>query len=157
MANSRFVYVTYIRTTPGKLWRALLDPEFTRQYWCDTHQESEWKPGASWRIMAPAGLVTDSGEVVEIEPNRRLVLRWRNEFRPEQREEGYSRLTCELEKKGESVKLTVIHEMDRPESKLIEAVSGGWPHILASLKSLLETGESLAETRHWPKDNRCDN
>ena len=148
MASSRFVYVTYIRTTPEKLWRALLDPEFTRQYWVATWQESEWKPGSSWRIMIPDGRVADSGEVLEIEPNRRLVLKWRNEFRPELREEGYSRMTYELEQKGDSVKLTVIHEMDRPESKFIEAVTGGWPHILASLKSLLETGEPLAETRH---------
>ena len=155
MASSRFVYVTYIRTTPEKLWRALLDPEFTRQYWVATWQESEWKPGSSWRIMIPDGRVTDSGEVLEIEPNRRLVLKWRNEFRPELREEGYSRMTYELEQKGDSVKLTVIHEMDRPESKFIEAVTGGWPHILASLKSLLETGESLEETRHWPKGLGC--
>jgi len=151
MADSRFVYVTFIRTTPEKLWQALIDPEFTRQYWVGTWQESEWKPGASWRIMNPDGRVTDSGEVVEIEPPRRLVLKWRNEFRPEMRAEGYSRLTYELEKVGESVKLTVIHEIDKPDSKLIEGVSHGWPHILASLKSLLETGESLAETRNWPK------
>ena len=151
MANSRFVYVTYIRTTPKKLWQALTDPAFTRQYWCETRQESEWKPGASWRNMAPDGRVADSGEVVEIEPERRLVLTWRNEFQPALREEGYSRLTYELEPMGESVKLTVIHEMDKPDSKFIGAVSNGWPHILASLKSLLETGESLVETRQWPK------
>ena len=151
MASSRFVYVTYIRTTPEKLWQALIDPEFTRRYWCDTHQESDWKEGASWRIMIPDGRVADSGEVLEIEPPRKLVLSWRNEFRPEVRAEGYSRLTYQLEPVGESVKLTVIHEMDRPDSKLIEAVSSGWPHILASLKSLLETGESLAETRRWPE------
>jgi len=151
MASSRFVYVTYIRTTPAKLWQALIDPEFTRQYWAGTRQESEWKPGASWRIMIPDGRVGDSGEVLEIEPGRRLVLSWRNEFIPEMRAEGYSRLTYELEPMGESVKLTVIHEMDKPGSKLIEAVSSGWPHILASLKSLLETGESLVETRKWPE------
>ena len=151
MANSRFVYVTYIRTTPKKLWQALTDAAFTRQYWCETRQESEWKPGASWRNMAPDGRVADSGEVVEIEPERRLVLTWRNEFQPALREEGYSRLTYELEPMGESVKLTVIHEMDKPDSKLIGAVSNGWPMILASLKSLLETGESLVETRQWPK------
>jgi uncharacterized protein YndB with AHSA1/START domain len=150
MASSRFVYVTYIRTTPEKLWQALLDPEFTRRYWVGTWQESDWKPGASWRIMIPDGRVADSGEVVEIEPGRRLVLSWRNEFKPELRTEGYSRLTYELEQQGESVKLTVIHEIDKPGSKLIEAVSGGWPHILASLKSLLETGESLEATRRWP-------
>ncbi len=102
-------------------------------------------------MMIPDGHVGDSGEILDIEPPWRLVLSWRNEFKPELRAEGYSRLTFELEKQGESVKLTVIHEIDKPESKLIEAVSSGWPHILASLKSLLETGESLVETRHWPE------
>jgi uncharacterized protein YndB with AHSA1/START domain len=151
MADSRFVYVTYIRTTPQKLWQALIDPEFTRRYWCETRQECEWKPGASWRLMIPDGRLADSGEVVEIEPQRRLVLTWRNEFKPEMRVEGYSRLTYELEQQGEAVKLTLIHEIDKPDSKLIQAVSGGWPAIIASLKSLLETGESLEATRRWPE------
>jgi uncharacterized protein YndB with AHSA1/START domain len=151
MASSRFVYVTYIRTSAAKLWRALREPEFTRQYWAATWQESEWKSGASWRIMIPDGRVGDSGQVLEIEPERRLVLSWRNEFMPELRAEGFSRLTYELERVGESVKLTVIHEIDKPDSKLIGAVSNGWPHILASLKSLLETGDSLVETRQWPE------
>ena len=151
MEKSKFVYVIYIRTTPEKLWKALLDPEFTRQYWVGTHQESEWKRGASWRIMIPDGRVADSGEVLEIDPPRKLVLAWRHEFVPELRAEGPSRLTYELEEEGKSVKLTVTHEMDKPQSQLIEKVSGGWPHILASLKSLLETGESLEETRRWPQ------
>jgi uncharacterized protein YndB with AHSA1/START domain len=151
MADSRFVYVTYIRTTPAKLWQALMDPEFTRQYWVGTWQESDWKPGTSWRIMIPDGRVADGGEVLEIEPERRLVLSWRNEFKPELRAEGYSRLTYELEPQGDMVKLTVLHEIDRPDSKLIEATSGGWPMILASLKTLLETGESLEATRKWPE------
>lgn len=151
MANSRFVYVIYIRTTQEKLWQALIDPEFTRKYWVETWQESDWQPGASWRLMIPDGRVGDSGEILEIEPQRRLVLSWRNEFKPELRAEGYSRLTYELEKEGSSVKLTVIHEMDKPDSKFIEAVSSGWPGILSSLKSLLETGESLEETRRWPE------
>ena len=151
MPGSRFVYVTYIRTTPEKLWQALLEPEFTRQYWAGTWQESEWKVGASWKIMIPDGRLGDHGEVLEIDPPRRLVLSWQNEFMPELRDEGFSRLTYELEPQGTSVKLTVIHEIDRPDSKLIGAVSEGWPHILASLKSLLETGESLAETRDWPE------
>jgi uncharacterized protein YndB with AHSA1/START domain len=151
MSASRFVYVTYIRTTPEKLWQALIDPEFTRRYWCETWQDCAWKPGASWQIMIPDGRVGDSGQIVEIEPPRRLVLTWRNEFKPELRAEGYSRLTYELEKVGESVKLTVIHEMDKPDSKFIDAVSSGWPMILSSLKSLLETGEPLEESRRWPK------
>jgi uncharacterized protein YndB with AHSA1/START domain len=151
MAETRFVYVTYIRTTPEKLWQALIDPEFTRKFWVGTWQESEWKPGASWRIMIPDGRVADSGEVLEFEPPRRLVLKWRNEFKPELRAEGHSRMTYELEQMGEAVKLTIIHEMDKPDSKFIQAVSNGWPHILASLKSLLETGAPLEGTSSWPK------
>ena len=152
MKKDQFIYVTYIRTTPEKLWKALIEPEFTRRFWCNTTQQSEWKPGASWKILMPDGRVADSGEVVEIEPNRRLVLKWRNEFRPELKAEGYSRMTYKLEKEGNSVKLTVIHEIEKEASKFIQAVSSGWPHILASLKSLLETGESLEETREWPRE-----
>jgi uncharacterized protein YndB with AHSA1/START domain len=151
MAESQFVYVTFIRTTPKKLWQALLEPEFTRQYWVGTWQDCDWQPGASWKLMIPDGRLADSGEVLEIEPERKLVLTWRNEFKPELRVEGFSRLTYELEQQGESVKLTVIHEMHKPQSKFIDAVSNGWPHLLSSLKTLLETGESLVETRTWPK------
>jgi uncharacterized protein YndB with AHSA1/START domain len=78
MAESRFVYVTYIRTTTKKLWQALIDPEFTRQYWVETYQDSEWKAGASWRLMLPDGRVGDSGEILEIEPERKLVVTWRS-------------------------------------------------------------------------------
>ncbi len=151
MTSSRFVYVTYIRTTPQQLWQALIEPEFTRQYWCETWQDCEWKVGASWKLMIPDGRVGDAGEVLEIEPCRRLVLSWQNQFMSEMHEEGFSRMTYELEEQGEVVKLTVLHEMDRPDSKLIAGVSNGWPNILASLKSLLETGESLEATRHWPE------
>jgi uncharacterized protein YndB with AHSA1/START domain len=102
--------------------------------------------------MIPDGRVADAGQILEVEPNKRLVLTWRNEFRPELREDGFSRLTYELEQQGDMVKLTLTYESETPGSKLIEAVSQGWPAILASLKSLLETGESLAATRNWPED-----
>jgi uncharacterized protein YndB with AHSA1/START domain len=151
MAESQFVYVTFIRTTPEKLWRALIEPEFTRQFWMGTTQEAEWTPGSSWRIAKPNGDTADSGEVIEIEPNRKLVLTWQNHMFPEMTAEGFSRLTYEIEEKGNAVKLTVTHEMDKSESKLIKAVSGGWPMILSSLKSLLETGESLPGTSKWPE------
>jgi uncharacterized protein YndB with AHSA1/START domain len=148
--GDRFVYVTFIRTTPQKLWDALTKPEFTRQYWAGTWQESEWKEGADWRIMIPGGRVADSGKILEIDPPRRLVVSWRNEF-TELRAEGYSRATFGLEQQAELVKLTVTHEIDKKGSKFIQAVSEGWPGILSSLKSLLETGESHVATRNWPK------
>ena len=152
MAGSRFVYVTFIRTTPEKLWAALTQPEFTRTYWCGTHQESDWTPGASWSSFAPDGRLIDEGEILEADRPRRLVLTWRDHLFPQMHAEGYSRLTYELEPTGDTVKLTLTHEMDIPESTLIDGVSKGWPGILASLKSLLETGEPLAFTRDWPKD-----
>jgi uncharacterized protein YndB with AHSA1/START domain len=151
LAKSRFDYVTYIRTTPQQLWSALIEPKFTRHYWAETWQDCDWRPGATWKLMIPDGRVGDAGEVLEIDSPKRLVLSWRNEFKPELKAEGFSRLTYELEPQGDMVKLTLVHEMDKPESKLIQAVSNGWPLILASLKSLLETGESLEATRKWPK------
>jgi uncharacterized protein YndB with AHSA1/START domain len=101
--------------------------------------------------MIPDGRVGDAGEVLEIVPEKRLVLSWENQFMPELKAEGFSRMTCELESVADSVKLTVTHEMDRPDSKLIAGVSTGWPGLLSSLKSLLETGESREHTRQWPE------
>jgi uncharacterized protein YndB with AHSA1/START domain len=148
---SRFLYVTYIRTTPEKLWDALTKPEFTKLYWCETWQDCDWQVGSSWKLMIPDGRVGDSGEVVECDPPRRLVLTWQNQFIPEMKADGTSRMTYELEPVGDVVKLTLLHEIDLDGSKLIDAVSNGWPGLLASLKSLLETGESLEMTRKWPK------
>jgi uncharacterized protein YndB with AHSA1/START domain len=151
MANSEFVYVIYIRTTPEKLWQALTEPEFTRKFWVATVQECEWRPGASWKLVVPDGRVADAGEVVEIDPPRKLVLTWQNHLFPEITAEGYSRMTYELEPMASSVKLTVTHTMDKKDSKLVKAVSTGWPNILSSLKSLLETGESLEGSDRWPE------
>lgn len=143
--SSQFVYVTYIRTTPQKLWDALTRPEFIRQYWFNMTQDSEWKPGASWTMRFSDGRVADAGEVLEIDPPRRLVLKWRNEFRPELAEEGYARCVYELEEIAGIMKLTVTHTIDKTPSQFITAVSGGWPRVLASLKSFLETGTALPE------------
>ena len=149
MEKSTFVYVTYIRTTPEKLWEALTQTGFAREFFFATTLEADWKAGAAWRSTAPDGTLIDSGEIVEIDPPKRLVVTWRNDYKPEMKAEGDSRMTYELEPKGEMVKLSVLHEMDRGQSKFIHAISNGWPIILSSLKSLLETGESLEETRTW--------
>jgi uncharacterized protein YndB with AHSA1/START domain len=140
-SESKFVYVTFIRTTPERLWSALTTPEFTKQYWFGMHCESEWTAGSSWRLKFPDGRLADAGEIVEAEEPKRLVIKWRNEFKPELKAEGYSQCTFDLEPRDGAVKLTVTHAMKEPGSKLIEAVSGGWPLILSNLKSLLETGE----------------
>jgi len=143
--SSQFVYVTYIRTTPEKLFEALTKPEFTRQYWYGISMESAWRVGSEWKMRFSDGRITDTGEVLEYDPPKRLVLKWRNEFRPELKAEGFSRCVMELEPAGDMVKLTVSHSMERDGSKLVEAVSGGWPKVLSSLKSLLETGKALPE------------
>ena len=142
MARSRFVYVAYIRTTPEKLWEALTEPQFMRKYWFDMVVECDWKKGSPWRLVRPDGQTTDSvGEILEIDPPRSLVIRWQNEWSPELKAEGPSRCNIIIERSGTAVKLTVIHEIDRPDSKLITSVSGGWPLVISNLKSLLETGE----------------
>lgn len=138
--RSEFVYVTYIRTTPEKLWAALTeDTEFMKQYWFGTYCESAWTRGAPWRMVQPKGTVSDAGEIVEVEPKKCLVIRWEHQD-PEVKKEGFSICTMELEPMGSAVKLSIRHTIERERSKLIEKVSGGWPKILANLKSLLETG-----------------
>jgi uncharacterized protein YndB with AHSA1/START domain len=152
MSKPIFRYVTYIRTSPEKLWRALTRPEFTKQYWFGTHQESTWKPGSPWKLVFADGSVADAGEIVEAEAPTRLVIKWCNEFVPEIKADGYTRCTFEIEQEGQLTKLAVTHEAeaDKPH-KLIEAVSQGWPRVLSSLKSLLETGAGLPGTDRLPR------
>lgn len=143
MTKSSFVYVTFIRTTPEQLWAALTTSEFVRQYWFGMHLETDWQVGSAWKLIFPDGRIADTGEVLEFDRPRRIVLKWRNEFRPELTAEGYARCCIELEAQDGSVKLTIHHSIERADSKFIEAVSGGWPRILSNLKSLLETGHAI--------------
>jgi uncharacterized protein YndB with AHSA1/START domain len=144
-----FVYVTYIRTTPDRLWAALTDPQTIRKYWFGMTAECDFKAGSSWSLKFEDGRTADSGEILESDPPKRLVIRWRNEFKPELKAEGYSRCTMEIETAeyypdvgGKAVKLTIRHEIEgEGGGKFIEAVSGGWPKVLSNLKSLLETGD----------------
>jgi uncharacterized protein YndB with AHSA1/START domain len=140
MNKSTFVYVTYIRTTQDKLWAALTQPEFMKQYWFGMHCESDFKTGSAWRLVNEEGKVYDAGQIVEADPPRRLVIRWQNEWKPEFKEEGPALCTMQLEPEGAAVKLSITHTIERADSGFIQAVSGGWPKILSNLKSLLETG-----------------
>jgi len=127
MARSTFHYVTE-------------DAAFMQQYWFGVRCESEWRPGSSWQMVHADGSVSDAGEIVEANPPARLVIRWRHQRYPELAAEGDSLCTMELEPIGPAVRLAITHTIEREPSKLIEAVSGGWPKIISNLKSLLETG-----------------
>ena len=153
MSKPRFVYATYIRTTLEKLWAALTDPQTIRKYWFNITAESDFRSGSPWALKFKAGRTADTGEILEAVPPRRLVIRWRNEFKPELKAEGYSRCTMEIEMAeyypdsgGQAAKLTITHKLEGEGTKFIEAVSGGWPKVLSNLKSLLETGEVAFQT-----------
>ena len=147
--ESSFVYVTFIRTTAEKLWSALTDGSQMQEYWFGMQFKTDWQTGAAWEMVFPDGRVADTGVIVECERPKRIRLKWRNEFRPELKAEGYALCTIEIEPYGDAVRLSIAHTMERAGSKFIEAVSGGWPKILSNLKSLLETGKIvLGEAQH---------
>jgi uncharacterized protein YndB with AHSA1/START domain len=140
MARSTFVYVSYIRTTQEKMWSALTDAQFMKQYWFGMHCESRWTAGSSWKLVSGDNQILDAGEIVEADAPRRLLIRWQHQNNPELKAEGESQCTMELESTGTAVKLSITHTIECEPSKLIAAVSGGWPKILSNLKSLMETG-----------------
>ena len=150
MNKSTFVYVTFIRTTPERLWSALTTTDFIRKYWFGMTCESGWTVGSPWKLSFEDGRIADQGEIIEADPPRRLVIKWHNEWKPEMKAEGESRCTFEIEAVPDlgtqAVKLSVTHAMERLDSKFIQAVSGGWPSILSNLKSLLETGEIVLQS-----------
>jgi DNA-binding transcriptional ArsR family regulator len=119
----------------------LTTSEFMKKYWFGMNIETDWKVGSPWKLIFPDGRIADAGEIVEFDRPRRIVLKWRNQFRPELSAEGSARCSIELWPQDGAVKLTISHTIERADSKLIEAVSGGWSRILSNLKSLLETGE----------------
>ncbi len=106
MTGSSFVYVTYIRTTPDKLWSALTTPEFIKKYWFNITHETDWKVGSPWKMRFPDGRVADTGEILAFDPPKRLAFKWRNEFRPELKAEGWSQCVMDIEPEGDAVKLT---------------------------------------------------
>lgn len=151
MTKPDFVYVTYISTTPEKVWQALVDTDITRQYWIDPTTAdpghvnvSDWKPGSRWehQRMDESRKVDVAGKVVESDPPRRLVLSW---ARPEEFADDtkHSRVTFEIERQGSVVRLMVMHEDLAKDEKMAKGVSNGWPKILSNLKTMLETGSAL--------------
>jgi uncharacterized protein YndB with AHSA1/START domain/DNA-binding transcriptional ArsR family regulator len=158
MGDKEFVYTTYIKTTPERLWQALTDPAFTRRYWGVAFQ-SDWRKGSTMTWEENGVTMSDPEQVVlESEPYRRLAYTWHT-FTPEWAashgfddellrtiaNERRSTVTFDIEPRGQLVKLTVVQDEFEPDSTVRTMISEGWPELLANLKTLLETGEVLPQ------------
>ncbi|ODG90159.1 MULTISPECIES: SRPBCC family protein [Bacillaceae] len=146
MNKPQFVYVTYIATTPEKLWEALTSTQFTEKYFFGTAIESDWQVGSTVSYLRN-GEVTDYGTILKCEPNRLLSYTWNHTNDPTNRKEP-SIVTFVLKELESTVRLTLKHEnleptdlVDRDDT--FEGLNNGWPAILSNLKSLLETGTTL--------------
>lgn len=154
MQKAEFVYATFIRTTPEKLWEALTNGDFSVKYWFGFRFEVELKVGGKVRILPPKGMEEHgdhAGEVLECEPGRKLVYTWNPKDTPEiaKKRDSLSRVTYEITPMGSQVKLRLIHDNLLPEDieedpKTFRGINNGWPAVISSLKSLLETGEAIA-------------
>ena len=143
MGSEKFVYVTYIAATPEEVWKALLEGELTRQYW--KHENvSDWKKGSKWQHVADDGKRTVKlvGEVLESVPQRRLVLTWNDPADPSN-PANRSRVSFDIERVANMVRLTVTHDELEPGSDMARKITSGWPRVLSSLKSFMETGRPL--------------
>ena len=139
MEKPKLVYTTFIRSTPKQTWDAISNPKFTRQYWAGLANVSDWKKGSKWEHTTREGEAWIVGEVVECVPAKRLVLTWAD---PDDLKEK-SRVIFEIEKIKDMVCLTVTHDKFKAGSTMHGKVAGGWPKVLSSMKSFLETGKGL--------------
>jgi uncharacterized protein YndB with AHSA1/START domain/DNA-binding transcriptional ArsR family regulator len=146
MDRPRHVFQVYIRTSPEQLWQAITDPTFTTRYFHQSRVESRWHAGDSVRYFIAGELVVD-GQVLEAKPPRKLVQTWSFRRNPDLRDDPPSRVTWEIEPIGETCKLTLVHDDFAGETSTFKSVGNGWPAILSSLKSLLETGAALSVSR----------
>jgi uncharacterized protein YndB with AHSA1/START domain len=141
--KTSFVYVTYIRSTPEKVFEAITKPEIARRYW--GHENvSDWKPGSTWNHVRAneQRTVELTGKVVETAPPTRLVITWANASQAAD-PESTSRVSFDIVAYEQMVRLTVTHDELEAGSGMAKGIQQGWPIVLSSLKSLLETGESI--------------
>jgi uncharacterized protein YndB with AHSA1/START domain len=136
------VFEVYIKTTPERLWEAITDDQMRRKYSFGVGVRSDWTPGSPIETSHPdAGIAIGEGEILEIEPPRRLVHSFTALWSDQVKNEGASRVTWEIEPVGDSCRLTLTHDQLREDAN--SELYGGWPMILSGLKTLLETGELL--------------
>ena len=150
MNSVQFVYVTYINTAPEKVWDALIDNEMIKQYWSRHKNMSDWKVGSTWLHQDYDSGTTDiEGKVIEIEAPQRLVLTWTG-ANEDLRSEKPSRVTFDIRPFLDVARLTLTHDELEAGSKMFEGITAGWPVVLSSLKTLLETGRPLEmTTKRW--------
>lgn len=141
MGDADFIYVTYIKAPRAKVWAALTD-RGERAWWAGTTHDTTFEPGAALLFRRKGGIDV-RGQIKEVQPPQRLVYTFRSEGPGPQHDEGDSLVTYTLEEDGDVTKLTVLHTGFVTNSKLRNAISGGWPTILSSLKTALESGEAL--------------
>lgn len=155
MGKPEFVYVTYIGTTPERLWAALTSGELTKQYWYNRRIASDWQAGSPVRFYdGDTDTVTDDGVVLGFDAPRRLAYT----FRPiglDVPDEGraYTRVNFTLQASDDMVKLTLVHD-EMPSEEMAEAYREGWAPILSSLKTFLETGKPLPQLRSLEEKGR---
>jgi len=143
--EQKFVYTTYIQTTPEKLWKALTSPEFTRLYWFGIDVVSDWKVGSSMTYMK-GGEALVRGEILAAQPHKFLSYTFHEEKNEESSHEPPTKVTIEIEPEAgtETVRLIVTHTDFVENSKHLQNISGGWPAVLSGLKTYLETGKVLS-------------
>lgn len=147
MATPEFIYITYIHAPPERVWEALTQAEFTRQFWGGYQIQSDWKPGSPVSFVKPNGETDLKGEVLEVEPPRLLSYTFACQSRDGSVREDGTRVTFAISVEFGVTKLKITHEGFLPDSRVFTEVSQGWQAILSSLKTLLETGKPLPFTR----------
>jgi uncharacterized protein YndB with AHSA1/START domain len=140
-----FVAAVYVRATPEAIWRAITETELTLRYFYGNAIESDWRRGSPCR-MTMDGELQIEGEILEVDPPRRLVQSWHGVWDPRMAADAPTRVTWEIEVAGPGVcKVSLVHDGLVAGSSTLEQVSDGWPYILSSMKTLLETGKGLDE------------
>lgn len=150
MSTTEFVYVTYINSAPEKVWNALIDNEMIKQYWRRHKNVSDWKVGSTWLHQDYDSGTTDiEGKVVELDAPQRRVLTWAG-ANEDLRNDKPSRVTFKIEPFLDVTRLTLTHDELKTGSKMLKGITAGWPSVLSSLKTLLETGRPLQmTTKRW--------
>ena len=152
MNKPEFVYMAIIAATPEKVWEGLTSAEFTQQYWHQTRIQSDFKKGSTVEFITVDGRVGVCGEVLIVDYPTKLSYSWQFTGPLQEEREAHSRVTFTLERLNLGTRLRVVHDQFDAESKTLEMVSHGWPHVICGLKTLLETDTSIDFSMAVPEE-----